>query len=183
MAIDEVSTVNLVNCLFFNNVAGYGSAIAAVGRPAGGPPARFYYATVNATNCTFYGNRATGPGTTAGKAGLIDSHIGSVTLNSCVLWANSPSQTEFTGSGIPRVNYSILPGGFQGEANISLDPQFTDPANGDFRLKQQSPCIDAGDPSYILWWDDFDLGGKPRLVDGNKDGTAVVDIGAYEFQI
>ena len=30
--------------------------------------------------------------------------------------------------------------------NISEDPLFTDPENGDFNLMAESPCIDAGDP-------------------------------------
>ena len=34
-----------------------------------------------------------------------------------------------------------------GEHDISADPLFLDPFNGDFHLTQYSPCIDAGDPN------------------------------------
>ncbi|MFW6134287.1 MAG: carboxypeptidase regulatory-like domain-containing protein [Elusimicrobiota bacterium] len=34
-----------------------------------------------------------------------------------------------------------------GTGDISVNPLFVDPANGDFHLKPNSPCIDAGDPS------------------------------------
>jgi hypothetical protein len=54
-------------------------------------------------------------------------------------------------------------------------------SNGNYRLKAGSLAIDAGDnsaPDLPL----KDLAGKPRIVDGNNDGTATIDIGAYEFQ-
>lgn len=66
--------------------------------------------------------------------------------------------------------------------NLTADPQFVDSSNyypGDFHLSPGSPAIDAGDnaaPSLPS----TDLDGNPRIVDAN--GTAVVDMGAYEFQ-
>jgi hypothetical protein len=59
-----------------------------------------------------------------------------------------------------------------------------DPAAGDFRLRAGSPLIDAGwdvpkdvDPAQLL-----DLAGTPRFTDGDGDGKAQLDVGAYEFQ-
>ena len=34
-----------------------------------------------------------------------------------------------------------------GTGNIDTDPSFKDPSNGDFHLNENSPCIDAGDPT------------------------------------
>jgi parallel beta-helix repeat protein len=63
--------------------------------------------------------------------------------------------------------------------NRSVDPMFVAPANGDYRLQAGSPVIDAGtgeagDVPAV----DFD--GEPRVVDGDADGVAVVDMGAWE---
>lgn len=48
--------------------------------------------------------------------------------------------------------------------NMDKDPLFVDPDNGDYRLKEGSPCIDAGDPN------------SPK----DPDGT-ITDIGFYSF--
>jgi hypothetical protein len=66
------------------------------------------------------------------------------------------------------------------DGNISADPLFVNPSAGDYHLRAGSPSIDAGDNSAFNVPDkDFD--GKPRILDGNGDGVAVVDQGAYEF--
>jgi hypothetical protein len=49
-------------------------------------------------------------------------------------------------------------------------------------LQAGSAAIDNGDPDSGLSPPETDLDGNPRVVDGDLDGTAVVDIGAYEFQ-
>jgi len=46
-------------------------------------------------------------------------------------------------------------------------------------LQAGSPAIDAGDPASTLTTDQR---GFPRPVDGNSDSTAVIDIGAYEYE-
>jgi Ca2+-binding RTX toxin-like protein len=70
----------------------------------------------------------------------------------------------------------------QGAGNLTtaLDPLFLAPASGDYRLRHDSPLIDAGGtaaPAYPL-----DLLGGERLRDGNGDGDARRDIGAAEYQ-
>src|SRR5262249_26971565 len=57
-----------------------------------------------------------------------------------------------------------------------------DGLTGDYRLRYDSPLIDAGD-STPLGSGETDLGGNPRIVDGVQPfGGAVRDIGAYEYQ-
>jgi hypothetical protein len=51
-----------------------------------------------------------------------------------------------------------------GSGNINQDPQFWDSADGDYRLRPDSPCIDTGDPA------------SPTDPDGSR-----VDMGAFAY--
>jgi hypothetical protein len=61
--------------------------------------------------------------------------------------------------------------------NISEDPSFQDPSTGDYHLQADSPAIDAGTSDGAP---PMDLDGTSRPVDGDGDGTAKFDMGAYE---
>jgi len=65
------------------------------------------------------------------------------------------------------------------EANISNvgDAGFVNAAGGDYHLLPGSPLIDAGDPATAPG---LDLDGNPLVIDGNGDGSARRDIGAFE---
>ncbi len=65
-----------------------------------------------------------------------------------------------------------------GQGNISKDPMFVDPTHGNYRLRRGSPAIDAGTNQGAP---DHDLDGLARPFDGDRDGDAVTDMGAYEF--
>jgi hypothetical protein len=65
--------------------------------------------------------------------------------------------------------------------NISADPLFVNELGGDFHLAPGTPCLDSG-LNGLAAISDTDVEGNPRVVDGNGDGNAVVDMGAYEKQ-
>lgn len=69
-----------------------------------------------------------------------------------------------------------------GTGCISEDPLFVDPTTGDYHLQQSSPCIDAGD-NDALGLPELDFDGNPRILDGNGDGIAVVDMGPFEYKM
>ncbi len=126
--------------------------------------------------CTFVAN------TVEGQGGGI--YYEGASIANCIVWGNSEDQ--IAGSG--TVSWSNVQGGYSGEGNIDLNPRFIDPANGDYRLGDGSPCIDAGNNALVPPESEFDLDGLPRFVNdlGMPDmgeGTApIVDMGCYEFQ-
>jgi hypothetical protein len=67
------------------------------------------------------------------------------------------------------------------ETNISNvgDARFVDAAGGDYHLQPGSPLIDMGDPTTSQG---LDLDGSALVTDGNADGAARRDLGAFELQ-
>lgn len=88
-----------------------------------------------------------------------------------------PAPTIYTEFGTPlQVDNSNIDGGWDGfgAGNFDFDAGFVDPDAGDYRLKDGSPCINAGDPAFVPDPDAVDLDGNPRLI------SCIVDVGAYE---
>ena len=79
-----------------------------------------------------------------------------------------------------QVSYSCIEGGWPGAGNISTEPDFVDPQGRDLHLATGSPCIDTGNNSSVM--SETDLDGFQRIWDGNEDGDAIVDMGAFEFR-
>ena len=67
------------------------------------------------------------------------------------------------------------------EANVTNvgDAGFVAAGAGDYHLRPGSPLIDAGDPATAQG---HDLDGNPLVTDGNRDGIARRDMGAFELQ-
>ena len=108
------------------------------------------------TNCSVSGNSAETGG------GLYCSQGSIPALTSTIFWDNEPQEIYFNPdlaeNGV-SVFFSDIEGGEEGiagndngevewlDGNISLDPLFVDPENGDYSLGDDSPCIDSGDPN------------------------------------
>jgi hypothetical protein len=107
------------------------------------------------------------PGTSlyrAGPAGTPGANLGA-NYN-----AFNPSAAEANNTGTPGTYINL-------NARTE-DPRFRD---GTLRLRHDSPFIDAGHPAPLATpTDDFE--GDGRVVDGNGDGTARGDLGAFEYQ-
>jgi hypothetical protein len=81
----------------------------------------------------------------------------------------------------PSTNVATGPSVHFGGAGVTNtgDARFVAPAEGDYRLQPGSPLVDAGDPSSAQG---LDLDGHKLVADGNGDGTARRDLGAFELQ-
>lgn len=108
-------------------------------------------------------------------AGNTGTGASSCTLRNSILQGNG---VEFAGLVAATYNCCVL--SLSGAGNIQADPLFVDPAGCDYRLNGASPCIDAGTNLVPLGVTN-DMDGANRPLDSNGDGTAVFDMGAYEF--
>ncbi|MCL6583856.1 MAG: right-handed parallel beta-helix repeat-containing protein [bacterium] len=193
----------IVNCVLALNSARLGAGINCSGYSAYSANAysapEYNFPAPKIANCTIIGNSASLSG------GGILADLASPTVTNCILWGNSPNevdnhlsrmstlshQREYRRPGsrvlnrIPSgsltINYSDIQGGYQGMGNISLPPLFVDPGRGDYHLRYGSPCIDAGEDPKIPEAEN-DRDGEPRPWDGDSDGVAGHDMGAYEFR-
>ncbi len=142
------------------------------------------------TNLTIVNNVAAGSYIVGGAAAA-----GAVIVDNCILWGNTYNTANglFAATTPEVVRRCILQQAFTGAPgsgfNQVINPEFVDAANGDYRLSETSPAIDAGDTN--LYFGPFaDLDGLPRVVDnpdvlntGFSLSGPVIDIGAYEFQV
>jgi hypothetical protein len=111
---------------------------------------------------------------------LIIAPAGQSALLCNPLYMDGPPLVQFNDAFTPQGNsYDGMCAGFSGiHGNVSVNPTFVGTNN--FRLKDGSPAIDAGNNSAPdLPSNDF--ASNPRIINGNGGTTAIVDMGAYEF--
>jgi len=148
--------------------------------------------TTHIRNCTFAGN-------SGGSAAL--AVLGNSILENNLFWnpqlqkevivyygsdSGTSSHAEFNNNCIRNgqngiYNMSPLNQVIWKLNNIASDPMFANGGNAPYRLSSQSPLIDRG-VQAALGMPAYDAGGNERVWDGNGDGQAVIDIGAYEYQ-
>jgi len=151
------------NCVVSGNSAPFRSYDVDEPGPLGGGA---YGGTLN--NCTLTDNSADDGG------GADQSR-----LNNCIVYFNiAPQRANYANVVL---NYSCTtPQPTSGVGNITNEPAFVNFAAGNYRLHPDSPCIDAGTNLSASITNDLD--GRPRPLDGNGDGLAAFDMGAYEYR-
>lgn len=199
------SVVNAGNTLFLNNSAGNGGDAGTSwwGTPVGssgiGGSGGAIYASggsITLRNCTLAGNSAgrAGSGTNGGgnaspgAGGGIFVSGAALSITNSVLWdnlgygstlANQVSPTSQAGIQWSCVQ-DIVP--TPGSGNLGIDPGFV--SASDRSLRRGSPCIDAGNNSFVLKARDL-LGNLrkidvPGVVDTGVGPGPIADLGAYE---
>jgi M6 family metalloprotease-like protein len=174
---DFESNPAVVNCVLIQNSADNGGSIFEL------------YSGPTISNCTFNGNISAN-GAVLACDSPDQSYPSTVTIANCIIW-NGSGWLWDNDTSTTSIYYSDVNAGWPGTGNMNADPLFM--GTDDFRLQANSPCIDAGNnnlvPADITDIDDdgnttepipFDIAGNPRIADGNGDGVAVVDMGAYE---
>ncbi|MBN2016716.1 MAG: T9SS type A sorting domain-containing protein [Candidatus Cloacimonetes bacterium] len=111
--------------------------------------------------------------------GIKCSSNSNLEMYNSILW--NDTQPEIIGNNV-SIMYSDIQGDWIGVGNIDIDPMFADTLNEDYRLTENSLCIDAGiSDTTGLNIPPSDMDGNKRVWDGNGDGIAVIDMGAYEY--
>lgn len=135
-----------------------------------------------AYNCLIYGNAAEGARyATLNSCTIVNNGGWGASYCHCynciIVSNNAPTFTNWDGfySDYSYVCTTPLPGG---DGCITNDPCFVNYALHDYHLASNSPCIDAGGTNTATL---TDLDRTPRFLDGNGDGIAACDIGAYEY--
>ena len=133
---------------------------------------------IEISNCSFYGNEADeGSSIYLRTFSSFDPNDGfSLAIKNSIIWDGIDS---FVHQDIPgldiEITYTDIYGGYTGNGNIDIDPNFVDAVNGNLRLQFGSPCIDTGDPNQS-YDGQYDLDSSKRLLGSN------VDMGAYEYK-
>jgi hypothetical protein len=168
-----------------DNVIFSGNAAAAFG----GGMFNFYDSSPILTNVSFAGNVA---GNSGGGMYNRDDYDCNPAIRNSILWGNQDSHGTGVYAQIDNpthspplvISYTLVQGyaawGIDYDGNLEADPLFVTPVDpndaptteGNLRLQEGSPAIDAGNNSYVTVPTDLD--GRARIL-GNA-----VDMGAYE---
>ena len=164
------SSPTVTNCVFRGNRAYYCGGICN------------YSSSPTVTNCTLRGNTANDYG-----GGMHNENNSSPVVTNCIFWGDTAADGNEIynyNSSVPNITYCDIQGDtvYPGTGNINADPCFydatTDPNS--YHLTQNSPCIDKGDPNAD-YSGETDIDGEKRKIDGDSNGTEIVDIGADEY--
>ena len=162
--------------------------------------------TISLINNSITGNSVSGGGANSDKGGGIyiglreNSNFAEIYNN--IIWGNNgddgadiyiknDENTDGIRSTVSLYNNDFnqtIPSGFYIQIPIfidpsnlnNIDPLFIDALNGDYHLQESSPVIDMGD-NKAPELPPTDKDGNVRVFDGDDDGTATVDMGAYEY--
>jgi hypothetical protein len=193
MYLYECSTANITSCNIINNSAGACAGIYSLYSPlvvtnslfrgnytvtGKGGGIAVTAGTPYITNCTFVNNSSP---MYAGALWLNALDAPAVITNS-IFWDNLTNAiSNETSSYQEGLNYCSMQLEEGNTTNIFGDPLFINPADNNYALSPNSPCIDAGTPNVEgLNLPLLDLAGLPRIVDGNSDSISRIDIGCYE---
>lgn len=111
------------------------------------------------------------------SGGFLGSGAALTVLNSIFWNPGAPLEIAAGSLDSVSVSFSDVRGGYAGVGNIAADPLFVRPDLGDYQLRDQSPCIDRGTNDGAPA---EDKNGALRPQDGNSDGVAICDQGAFE---
>jgi hypothetical protein len=190
-AVYSNSNSTFMDCTFSGNHAGNTVAVNVSGGAL-----HVQGEMTRLTNCTCSGNFVTGQHASGGCLSTSSWGPTTTTLLNSVVWGNLPDEIDAYPPFAVAASYCDVRGGWWGSSNLDEYPFFLrdsgpgpdgrwgtdDDDYGDLRLAAGSCCIDSGGPRSEPSPIEMDLDGNLRVWDGDGDGVAIVDRGAYEYQ-
>jgi len=164
---NNVTQALIVQNLFIGNCAGAEGAGGALQLNAA--------CAVTLINNTMTGNRA---GDAGGLGYYAEAAADRAWLYNEIYWSNAPNALAVLGTGTVAARHSALEHGagesWFGAGCSTGDPCFVSSVAGNYRLADDSPCINTG-TNFPWMAGALDLDGNPRVY-GSR-----VDMGCYEF--
>ena len=168
------STGNVVinNALFHGNSAQYGGALVLAGDGN----------NITINNTTIADNFSSTGGAIYFDMGPFsqDETTGNVFITNSIVMDGLNGPGGFSSATISYSNiegFGASPAAFI----IDTDPLFLDAPSDNYKMDSNSPGVDAGNNADVPPSLTVDIIGGSRIVDGDGDTTATVDMGAYEF--
>ena len=187
IAFNAGPTMLVANSLFHGIRSDNGDAMpcAAIGGYNGGTYAR------SVRNCTFHGCDAVFQAYFKSQETPSTNTLENCSVSDCGVLSTVAFAQEYNRFLSLRNTNLYRTGegrGYSTNASVnvtSFDPRYRNAAAGNFVPRASSPLVDAGDNAVLDGVADYirllDQAGTPRFLDGDFDGTATVDIGAYEL--
>ncbi|MBW1812665.1 MAG: DUF5123 domain-containing protein [Deltaproteobacteria bacterium] len=172
------------NLITGNTGTGYGGGAYVYSNSSSGSAG-----SITLTNNTISENTTTG--NEGGGLFIYISSNGIVDAYNNIIWGNTAAvegeDVYFVkGSGTIASSYNNAAGedkvdgavwDYSDDSNINIDPRLS----GSYHLRHGSPCIDTGNNSPPGGLPASDIDGDDRTIDGDRDDTATVDMGADEY--
>ncbi len=192
LVLDNYSGLQVVNSVIRHNVADRGAALFCFHSACpqltgcliydnhafiGGAAVYALDSYPRLVNCTIVHNHDLNPEPPT-EATAVISYMSKPQVTGCILWENSTNY--FLPAQLWEVKpfyttWSDIDGGWLGEGNFDLDPEFLGGGVHAYSIKTSSPCLNAGDPDTTgLLLPGYDLAGCVRIE------NEWIDVGAYE---
>ena len=191
IACSDFSNPIIYNALLYNNNYGFGCSYSSnpyiINSLISNNNSKAFYSAYD-SNPTFVN--------TTMVNNVLPSYIreSNAILYNCILFNDHIYEIDAFQYSTVTISYCDIEGGIDAvhawvvstcnwlDGNIDEDPLFTGTGEHPFSLSGLSPCIDAGTPEIAgLNLPPWDLINNERIWDGDENGTAIIDMGAYEF--
>ncbi len=182
------SAPTFTNVLISNNLAYY-----AGDNGWGGGVSNEYNSAPVFTNTTISNNTVVN----GFGGGVYNYSSSTATFNNSIIWGNNATITSNGGNQFylePETSSALfyscyadgsgnVVGNLSASNSTTLDPQFVNSGNGDFRLWTTSPCLDEGSDGYNNENCDIrGIGFERKLLKTDHTLTGTIDMGAYEYK-